>query len=159
MRHVHNAGSRQIHGARVGVVSTRAGVGTDVRAVDGAVVGAEDGTAVAAEPLGVRGSVGVPSLAEAEGAAVPAGAGGTVGRGEADSVGGSVGVGVGDGSGGVVRLVAGGGASGGVGVVWPPSGLAKWSGRAMRAATATAAPAPAAVRRRRRRDALARIAS
>lgn len=122
-------------------------------------MGADDGSAVAAELPGVRGSVGVPSPVAAEGAAVSVGAGGTVGVGETDSVGDADGVGVGDGPGGVVRLVAGGGASGGVGVVWPPSGLAKWSGRAMRAATATAAPAPAAVRRRRRRDALARIAS
>ncbi|WP_177001123.1 hypothetical protein [Streptomyces sp. cf386] len=131
------------------------------RSVGGGVVGtddaSDDGTAVAAAELsGVR-VTPVPSLVAV---GTPAVSGGTVGVGEADSadVGDGDGVEGNDGSGDVVRLVAGGGASGGVGVVGP-SGLAKCSGTAMRAATAHVAPRPAAVRRRRRRDALRRTAS
>lgn len=131
--------------------SARAVVGADVGVADGVA----DVSAVAAESPGVR-EPPVPSLLAAEGPAVVCG--GTVGAGKADPVDDSDGVGVGDGSGGVVRLVAGGGASGGVGDVGP-SGLVKYSGTAMRAATAQVAPSPAAVRSRRRRDALRRIAS
>lgn len=132
-----------------------------IRPVVGTAVGSavvvdddvDDGAGVAGEPR--------------EGPAV---SGGTVRVGEAeppvDSLGvavgdGSDGVGVGVGTGpgpGVVRPLVGGGASGGAGV-GGPSGLARYSGTAMSAATAQVTPAPAAVRSRRRRDALRRIAS
>lgn len=113
--------------------STRAevGVGGDVYSCDGvgSAVGSWVGRTV--ELLGLRDS------------SVPGGAG-TDGLGDAGGVAGGGG------------LLAGGGASGTVGEVGV-LGAVRWSGRAMRAATAEARPTPTAARSTRRRVAVRRM--
>lgn len=124
---------RTAHRIADGSIRAEVDVGGDVGSCDGAgpAVGSRVGRTV--EPLGARDS-SVHGVA------------GTDGRGDVGGVAGRVG------------LLAGSGASGTVGEVGVP-GAVRWSGRAMRAATAEARPTPAAARSTRRRDAVRRIAS